>query len=156
MQHLLGYVVQMPAGISEQQQQQLQQQQQESGTRVVDGQLVLQAQSEPVTSSTGDHASQGNPAAWDKQAQQAQQAQREAPQNVEACFHGAPTQPETAVLPAAVADADNKSQVNKCFAEHGIGNPVEHKRRCSPAQAITSAVSENLIEPIQLSFVGWI
>ncbi|KAA6418583.1 MAG: hypothetical protein FRX49_11408 [Trebouxia sp. A1-2] len=105
-----GISTQMPAGISEQQQQQLQQQQQESGTRVVDGQLVLQAQSEPVTSSTGDHASQGNPAAWDKQAQQAQQAQREAPQNVEACFHGAPTQPETAVLPAAVADADNKSQ----------------------------------------------
>ena len=110
--HLLGYLVQLPAGVSQQQQQQ---QQQESETRVVDRQVALQAQSEPVTSSTWDHANQGNPAALDKQAQQAQQAQREAPQNVEAWFHGAPAQPRTAVHPAADADADGKSQVNKCF-----------------------------------------
>ncbi|KAL0036557.1 hypothetical protein WJX79_000136 [Trebouxia sp. C0005] len=129
-----GISTQMPAGISEQQQQQLQQQQQESGTRVVDGQLVLQAQSEPVTSSTGDHASQGNPAAWDKQAQQAQQAQREAPQNVEACFHGAPTQPETAVLPAAVADADNKSQTAQAeITQDDVEKPQAEVHGTQPA-----------------------
>ena len=109
--HLRGYLVQLPAGVSQQQQQQ----QQESETRVDDRQVALQAQSEPVTSTTWHHASQGNPAALDKQAQQAQQAQREAPQNVEAWLDGAPAQPRTAVHPAAVADADGRSQVNKCF-----------------------------------------
>ena len=95
-----------------QQQQQQQQQQQESGTSVIDRQVALQAESKPVASSIGGHANKGNPAAFDKQAQQAQQAQHEAPQNVEAWLVGAPAQPRTAV--SAAADADNKSQVNKC------------------------------------------
>ncbi len=98
MHHLLGYLVQLPAGVSQQQQQQ-----QESGTRVVDRHVALQAQSEPVTSNTWDHASQGNPAASDKLAQQAQQAEREAP-----------AQPRNAVHLAAVADVNGKHQVNKC------------------------------------------
>ena len=116
MHQLLGYLVQLPAGVSQQQQQQ-QQQQQESGTRVVDRQVAAQAQSELVTSSTWDRASQGNQAAFDKQAQQAQQAQHEAPQDVEAWLDGAPAQPRTAVHLAAVADADSKSQVSICFCQ---------------------------------------
>jgi len=130
LHHLLVYLLQLPAGVPQQQQQQ-----QESGAGVVDRQTLLQAQSEPVTSSTWHHASQGNPAASDKQAQQAQQAQpaqREAPHNVEAWLDGAPAQPRTAVHPAAVADADGKSQVNKCFCEvlnTALAIPVEHKKK---------------------------
>jgi type V secretory pathway adhesin AidA len=130
---LLGDLVQLPAGVSQQQQQQ-QQQQQDSGTRVVDRQVTLQAQSEPVTSSTWDHASQGNPAAVDKQAQeaqQAQQAQREAPQNVGAWLDGAPAQPRAAEHLAAVADADGKSQVSIRFCQMlktVLATPVEHRK----------------------------
>ena len=104
--------MQLPAGVSQQQQQHhQQQQQQESDKKVDDRQVALQTQSEPVTSSTWDHASQGNPAALDKQAQQAQQAPHEAPQNVEAWLDGAPAQPKTAKHLAATADGDGK--VNK-------------------------------------------
>ena len=128
--HLRGYLVQLPAGVSQQQQQQ----QQESETRVDDRRVALQAQSEPVTSSTWDHASQGNPAAVDKQAQeaqQAQQAQREAPQNVGAWLDGAPAQPRAAEHLAAVADADGKSQVSIRFCQMlktVLATPVEHRK----------------------------
>ena len=119
------------------QQQQQQQQQQESGRSVVDRQAALQAESKPVASSIGGHASQGNPAAFDKQAQQ---AQHEAPQHVEAWLVGAPAQPRTAVNPAA--DADNKSQVNKCVFCEVLQWRWQYlwstERKCVPAQAITS------------------